>query len=504
MSSFRPTRRQMATLLGAGPVLAWAAEAEASEARDGLARGTPESQGVAPDAILAWLDDLQRSGVEMNSFMLYRNGRVISEGWWKPYAPRRLHMMHSATKSFLSAGIGMAVAEGRFALTDKVVSFFPENLPPAVSDNLAAMTVEDLLTQTCGHERSISGSVWRNIPTSWVTEFFKAPVAFRPGEKFTYSSATSFMLSAILSKTTGKSAHAYLKPRLFVPLGIRDERWDVGPEGINPGGNGLTCRTADLLKLAKLHLDQGRWNGRQLLQPAWVQAATTSQRGNPYGYHWWTIPGSSAYFAYGAFGQFAYVYPEHQAIVAMTSACPWLEPELRAVVARNFPKMFEAGSSSAGAAALRDRTARLELLEPLAMTSSPRVREISGRTFVAEPNEDGVRSLRLTFSGGECLFEMQDEKGAHRVRIGLRDWIEGATTVSGAKLHHGYEPDSLKVVAGGRWLADDHFETRWQFVESSFRDTVDLRFDGATVKLDRRVNVNSGPTQRPTIVARLA
>jgi len=174
---------------------------------DGLARAAPETRGVAPAAIQAFLDDAARLGVELNSFMIWRGGAVIAEGSWWPYGPARRHMMHSATKSFLSAGVGLALSEGRFALEDRVVSFFPDELPTAVSANLARMTVEDLLTQTSGHAQGASGSIWRGIATSWIAEFFKIPVVYAPGSTFKYTSANSFMLSAILSRTTGQTAH---------------------------------------------------------------------------------------------------------------------------------------------------------------------------------------------------------------------------------------------------------------------------------------------------------
>ena len=86
-------------------------------------------------------------------------------------------------------------------------------------------------------------------------EFFKIPLAYAPGERFVYTSAASYMLSAILTRLTGQTMHDYLKPRLFEPLGIAGEAWDVGPDGVNPGGNGLVETTAALLKLGILHLD---------------------------------------------------------------------------------------------------------------------------------------------------------------------------------------------------------------------------------------------------------
>ena len=471
---------------------------------DGLRRAPPETVGVSAAGVNAFIDDATRLGVELSGLMVWRAGAVAAEGWWWPYRAEVPHMMHSATKSFLSAGIGLALEDGRFALSDRVVDFFPDHLPAKVNANLAAMTVEDLLTQTSGHAQGASGSVWRLIKTSWIDEFLKIPVVHPPGEVFRYTSANSFLLSAILSRTTGGNAHAWLEPRLLEPLGIEGLTWDVGPEDINPGGNGISCRTADLLKLAILHHQGGQWEGRQILPADWVVRATRPHRGNPHGYHWWMGPGG-AYYAYGIFGQFAVVFPEHDAIVVVTASTPPLEETLRSLIWHHFPRAFEAKVGDVGAG--RDLAARLSDLRVLpapAQRPSPRAAMISGKTFVAEPNDDGVTSLRMTFTETHCELEITDARGTHQVLMGLRDWIEGNTTVSGAVLHHGYEPDAMRVVAGAAWLDDDTLEMTWQFVETAFRDQVRISFDGDALRLARSVNTNSRATFRPVIRARLA
>ena len=246
--------------------------------------------------------------------MLYRRGDVIAEGWWDPYRADRKHMTHSATKSFTACAVGLALADGRFGVQDKVVSFFPDMLPANVDPKLAAMTVEDLLTMRTGHREEVSGSVWRPIKTSWVAEFFKIPVVDQPGTKFLYTSAATYMLSAIISKTTGQPTSEYLRPRLFEPLAITDYEWPLDPHGISPGANGLSCRTADLLKLGVLHLQNGEWRGKQVLPREWVAAVQAPHVKDKYGYQWWLAPGS--YSARGLFGQFSIVYPEHDAVLA--------------------------------------------------------------------------------------------------------------------------------------------------------------------------------------------
>lgn len=472
---------------------------------DGLPRGRPEDQGIDPRAILAFLDEVVGAGLELHSFMLARHGHVVGEGWWWPYQPDRLHMMHSLTKSVAVCGIGLAAAEGYFNLDDKVVSFFKEELPPHISDNLAAMSVRDLLTMQTGHAEEISGSVWRPIQTSWVAEFFKVPVVHRPGTRFVYSSAASFMLSAIVTQVTGQRLRDYLEPRLFQPLGIRRLEWDVGPGNINPGGNGLSWTTADSLKLGMLHAQMGEWQGRQILPRDWVKAATTPQvQGGEYGYQWWMGP-DRAYWASGLFTQLSVVFPDHDAVLAVTAAIDGRE-KLFPIIWKHFPAALGVKALPAngpGLSDLRDRTARLRILPPLQRSDSPVAADISGRTYKMAPNEDGVESIRLDFASDTCLFRLRDHRGEHVVQVGLQDWKEGDTSITGNYVHHQYQLDTMRVMAGGRWSDTKAFEMTWQFVESAWRDRAVCRFDGDRLMFDRSVNMNSASTVRPTIRGQL-
>lgn len=467
---------------------------------DGLPRSPPEAQGVSSDAILAFLHEVAAAKLELHSFMLYRHGHVLAEGWWSPYSAERIQMMHSLTKSVTVCGVAHALGEGRFGYDDKVISFFPDELPPRVDDKLAAMTVRDLLTMRTGHKEEVSGSVWRQVSTSWVAEFFKIPVVYQPGTTFVYTSAASFMLSAIVTRTTRQKLRDYMEPVFFKPLGIGGFTWDVGPGGINPGGNGLSWKTSDVLKLGALHAQDGQWQGKQLLSKEWVKAATQSQvREGEYGYQWWMGPDGACY-ALGKFTQLSIVFPKHDAVLAITAAIDGSKKLLPSVW-KAFPAAFsdKPDASAASFERLRARTSTLKLLAPLPASNSPLAQKISGRTFRIAKNEDAVDSVRLEFTRDRCLFSLTDDRGKHRIEVGLREWIEGETTMTGNKLHHQYQPDKMRVIAGARWIDDRTFQMTWLFIQSVFRDTVTCRFDDDKMTLDRRVNVNSAETFRPTL-----
>mgnify|MGYP000010481271 CR=1 FL=1 len=171
--------------------------------------------------------------------------------------------------------IGLLVDDGVLSLDAKVVDFFPGQCPTPISQHLAAMTVRDLLTMRTGHRQGISGGAWRGRSESWVRLFLNEPVEDPPGQRFIYSSASSFMLSAIVSVVSGQTAFELCNARIFQPMGMGRIDWDLAPGGYNTGGNGLSCSTEDLLKFGVLHLQQGSWEGQQLLSREWVAEAAT-------------------------------------------------------------------------------------------------------------------------------------------------------------------------------------------------------------------------------------
>jgi CubicO group peptidase (beta-lactamase class C family) len=473
---------------------------------DGFRRGEPREAGVNAAIVAAFLDDAAATGLDIHGVMLHRAGRVVAEGWRWPYRADRPRIMHSATKSVLACAIGMALEEGRFGLHDKVVSFFPELISGSIDAKLASMTVEHLLTMRAGHAAETSGSIWRGIATSWTAEFFKIPLEYPPGTTFMYTSAASYMLSAILTKVTGQTLHDYLKPRFFAPLGIVDEQWDLGPDDVNPGGNGLTMKTADLLKLGVLHAQGGVWEGRRILSEAWVAQATRSH-GDNYGYQWTTSEGG-AYAAIGIFMQFAMVFPSHQATLAVVGASQEGSQVYRPVVQRHFPRAFEeqlpASEAQKADAHLRSRLAAAGEQPPLAANSCLTGARISGKTFRMEPNPLGVTAVRFVFENDRCVFHLVDASGDHSVVCGLRDWIESRTGVPGADLHHGYALQSAVVVASAAWTDANTLRMIWIFAETAFRDTVVCRFDNGSVTVERSVNVNSSALSWPRLSGKQA
>src|SRR3954462_6558419 len=316
----------------------------------GLPRSSPEAQGVSPAAVRAFVEAADKDIDALHSFMLVRHGHVVTEGWWAPYAAETPHMLFSLSKSFTSTAVGLAVAEGKLSIDDPVLKFFPDDAPAEPSANLKAMRVRDLLRMVTGHqpEAALFGAVDSSMRSaSWVKRFFAHPVAFKPGTHFLYNSPATYMLSAIVQKTTGQTVNDYLTPRLYEPLGIAKPAWVSSPEGINAGAYGLSVRTEDIAKMGQLYLQQGRWKGKQILPAAWVADATARQTSNGsaptsdwdqgYGYQFWQsrhgFPGG------GAFGQCMLILPQYDAVVAITSGVRDMQAVMNLVWDKLLPAM---------------------------------------------------------------------------------------------------------------------------------------------------------------------
>jgi CubicO group peptidase (beta-lactamase class C family) len=127
-----------------------------------LPRSTPEAQGIASAAIIGWLDAIRASNQEFHSIMVIRNGYVVAEGWWYPYAPELKHDLYSGSKSFTGTAIGLAADEKRLSIEDAVISFFPNDRPVEISANLAALKVKHLLSMSVGMEKDAILTIEKN------------------------------------------------------------------------------------------------------------------------------------------------------------------------------------------------------------------------------------------------------------------------------------------------------------------------------------------------------
>jgi|LSQX01.1.fsa_nt_gb CubicO group peptidase (beta-lactamase class C family) len=308
---------------------------------------SPESQGLSSQAVLDFIDDIEKNNLELHSFMVLRHGKVLAEGWWQPYRPDVAHTMFSVSKSIIGTAIGFAIAEGKIALNTKVYELFPEYVPKKISDAAKTLTVEHLLTMTSGKVETI---MYNTQKTGWISSYLKAPFISNPGRKFEYASENSYMLSAIIKRVSGQNAVDYLNPRLFEPLGIEKPFWETDTSGIEAGGWGLELKTEDMAKIIQCYLNRGKWNGRQVIPEFWAKTAgeehipktpgVAPDHGSGYGYQIWRNSVPNSFRFDGVFSQMAIALEDYDACIVITGGEP-IESAVLEAVWRHFTTDFK-------------------------------------------------------------------------------------------------------------------------------------------------------------------
>ena len=457
-----------------------------------LPRSTPEEQGIASSAIRGFLDEVKKSGQEFHSIMILRHGYVVAEGWWAPYSSEHRQQLYSASKSFTGTAVGFAVSEGLMSVDDPVIKFFPDLLPGQVSDNLAALKVKHLLTMSVGQAEDSILKLEASAPgVPWEKTFLALPVDYAPGTRFLYNSGASFMLSAIVRRVTGLTAHEYLHPRLYEPLDIADATWGENFEGINMGASHLRMKTENLAKFGQLYLQKGMWNRKQVLSEKWVEEASAKQieNGNNdsswgfgYGYQFWLNP-PGGFRADGAFGQFSMVFPEKDAVVAITSESIDTKTTMQLVWEYLFPAMgeFPLDRNQTANAQLRTALKVLRYNPPVVATRSGTADRISGREFRLDKNEFNAKSVVFEFVGGKCIFTLKEEgKPDIKITHGMNNWItEGNRKPRPHSLFslRRIDFDSI-VAASATWKDKNTLLLTWRFIETVHGDSLTCIFDG--------------------------
>lgn len=470
---------------------------------DRVLTSTPEAQGIPSSAVLAFVDAIEQRAIELHSFMLLRHGNIVAQGAWAPYRLDVPHMLFSLSKSFTSTAVGLAIAEGRLSLDDTVLSFFPDDAPAHPDENLRAMRVRHLLSMSTGHAEDTVGRLFRENSDNWARNFLDQAVDYPPGTFFKYNSGASYMLSAIVQQLTGMTLLDYLTPRLFEPLDIRGATWESCPRGINVGGWGLSIRTADIAAFGQLYLQQGEWQGRQLLPPGWVAEASSSQIANPdepnidwrqgYGFQFWRCR-YGAYRGDGAFGQFCVVMPEQNAVLATTAGQSDMQAVLDCLWEHLLPAMEDAPLAGDDAAGLEQRLAGLELPVLRGSEQPAMASQLSGRTFVFDANDQQAHTVQYQFGDDRSTLVFTNRHGAHTLVAGNGEWTHGST---------GYDDGvSRPVAASGGWTGENTFELRLRYLGTPFGFSITSRFSDEQVTFDHRDNVSFGPVRRSLLTGR--
>ncbi|MBX3241292.1 MAG: serine hydrolase [Chitinophagaceae bacterium] len=467
-----------------------------------LLRSKPEAQGVPSAAISSFIDAANKSSNEFHSFILAKNGHIIAESWWKPYAPELKHTMYSVSKSFTSTAIGLAVAEGRIKVSDKVVSFFPSELPGDRSALLESLTIKDLITMSAGQSPDPTRSMLQQ--TNWVNYFLGLPMVDTPGTRFLYNSAATFMLSAIIQKVTGEKLADYLKNRLFDPLEIYHIDWELNPEEINSGGWGLRLKTSDMAKFGQLYLQKGLWNGKQVLPADWVEEATsfkiknapdtavyakaTSDWAQGYCYQFWRSR-NNAYRADGAFGQYIIVMPEQNAVMAITSETSNMQDIMNLVWEHLLPALsrHQPGIDKKTQKNLTKAVKNQILKIPAGVPDPTIASAVSGKNFALKTNAAGLKNIRFNFKEKGATVTIETGEFQDELTLKKGKWEYGTIRKLGPSLTNTTPPSAgtpgFKVATAYTWKDDNTLLLTIRYIESPHTETFVCTFENNSLRL---------------------
>jgi len=273
----------------------------------------------------------------ITSLVVARRGRLVVEEYFNGWSAERPHTMQSVTKSVVSLLAGMAAKAGKLSVDDAVTRFFPAYEPFANFDNRkAAMTLRDLLTMRTGldwSEDPYAGSPLQRLNEcrcDWLRFVLDWRMREAPGTRWEYVSGGVILAGGIVGAAAGMRLDQFASAQLFDPVGATGAYWISGlPDGLPHGGGGLFLRPRDAAKLGQLIVDQGRWQGRSIVDASWIRESTGrvaqglrvwAGHSFDYGYLWWltTDGGDEIVTASGAGGQWIFAVPRRQLVVVST------------------------------------------------------------------------------------------------------------------------------------------------------------------------------------------
>ncbi|HMJ71137.1 MAG TPA: serine hydrolase [Cyclobacteriaceae bacterium] len=306
---------------------------------DGLQVSSPAEQGVDPEILertVRYITDNNPSHI--HSVLIVRHNKLLLESYFDGWNDKRRHDLRSATKSFTSCLVGIAIDQKIIPGTNTpVYSYFngPESFANP-DDRKTRMTIRNFLEMRtgldCNDEVSASPGNEEKMyeERDWSKFILDLPAAGEPGTRFSYCTGSPVVLGNIVARASGRSVPDFADTFLFSPLGITDYQWESIPNGDTDTGGHLHLYPRDMAKFGMLYLNNGKWNGAQIVSQEWVHESTLPRlspygnKGEGYAWLWWTVEGMHGdkklnyYYANGNGGQLIFVIPDLDAVIVFT------------------------------------------------------------------------------------------------------------------------------------------------------------------------------------------
>jgi len=295
---------------------------------------SPEEQGMDSSILDNLSDYIENDDFNYDSVVIVKNGYIVFEKYFNYNNENNTHHLFSVTKSFVSALLGIAIEQGYIqSIHQRVIDFFPDYTIDNLDEIKEEMTIEHLITMSSGFEWVSDFPRWYDMMAApnQVQFMLDLPMEYSPGTHFKYNSGSCQLITAILQNTTGETALNFAQEVLFDPLGIDQFYWQFDKQGINIGGTLLYTTPRDMARLGYLYLNNGTWDGKQIVPKDWVINSTkpyfrSSMESTDYGYYWWLDRDGEYYYAWGSEGQKIFVIPDYDLVVVFTASSETHEP----------------------------------------------------------------------------------------------------------------------------------------------------------------------------------
>lgn len=490
-----------AALLGSGAPAAGAEDGPWPT--QGWRHASPEAQGFDSDVLAEAFEYVRDHDTRIHSLTIVRNGQIVLDAYFWPFEDGQLHDVASVTKSVTTTLAGIAAGQGAFTgLSQPLSSVFKGRAIANLDERKQRLTLAHLMSMTSGLDcRAVPAeAALRQMLGSddWTQFMLDRSMSDEPGSRFEYCSGGMHLLSAAISQATGASAFDLAKRELFSPLGIVNVAWPSDAQGVTYGWGDLRLEPRDMAKLGLLWLNQGRWEGRQLIPKAWMAAAIQAQASPPYtdqkyGYGFWlhTSRRPPEFEAVGRGGQRITVVPEKNIVVVFTGG--EFEPgDVGAFIGRALTSDRPLPENPSGTARLA--TAVKEAAMPRLPVSylPPLAKTVSGRRYSLAANPLNLKSFVITFpaaSDPQLELERGDRRDGPRP-LGL----DGVARLSSGG------PAGASVALSGTWERENTLLIEYNEVGGINAYRLRLRFSGddVDVSLSERSQVIPGARFRGT------
>ncbi len=469
---------------------------------------TPESQGIDSEAVAAAIESLRERQAPIHSLLIVRRGRLVTEAYFHPYDGKVPHDIASVTKPITTTLIGLAIKKGLIASVDEpMLTVFKNRSVANREPRKEAVQMRHLLTMSSG----LGCKAQAGEPTLWemlsapenINFMLDLPMTDDPGAKFVYCSGGMHLLSGAISQRSGMSAEAFARLHLFGPLGIRQLSWPRDPQRISHGFGNLHLLPRDMARLGQLFLDQGRWQGRQVVPAAWVEEATRRhlKTGGPgtsdYGYGW-RMPASGSpvtFEASGRGGQQISILRDQQTVIVINGG-GFSSGELMKQLAAAIRPEASLKANPAGMARLRRAiasAAQPPAAQPVSALPALASR-IDGRTWQLQPNWLGIRSLTLRFQPGAstATADLVFGPALKQYQFGMDAQVVGQKTIAesrpvGLDGVLRISPNGilgLPVGLRGTWVDPQTFQLEYNEIANTNTYLLRMNFEGERLRVE--------------------